>query len=113
LTIIFQVGKNFWIEYHLMSITLPDAAGLAVSGTTNLDRAGSFLGSSVMIAFQSNNDNTQAMAGAAEIRTGAAINFGDTVASIQIRQNKQIGTAGATAVTYHVLVFMRGEGKFA
>jgi len=110
MTIIYENGNEFWIEYFQVSITIGDAAGTTTSSASFLERDGAFLGCAMIGRNHSNNDNTQAVS-AMEIKSsggGTNINFGDEITQINLRITKAAGTAGNTTMTFHVLVFMRG-----
>jgi len=107
LTIIDDHG-NFWTESHLLTIILEDASGRYFTGVTNLDRQGNFMGGTIMGVGMANNDNSEAV-GSHEIRDqiSAALTIGKPITGISLRVNKQTGTAGSTAQTFNVLVFLR------
>jgi len=110
MVIIFQKGDEFWIEIGSVALSIPDAAGNAQSSIVNLERSGNYIGGTVIASTSSDNDNTQAI-GLVELRgspTGT-LSFGVFTSGVRVRINKQIGTAGASNVTFHFLIFMRGS----
>lgn len=107
MTLIFKTN-NFWIERHEVTISLPDIAGRVFSGAINLDRAGHVVGFSCSPSGMPNNDNGEAV-GAWEVRDagGGIIAFGEELTAVSVRVNKQAGTAGASNITFVIMVFVR------
>jgi len=113
MTIIFEMGKEFWVESFKAVVTLEDAAGRYASATFTPERIGVYLGSAVSCAnLQNTNDNSQAV-GNIELRgaAGAELSIGSELRIFSIRVDKQAGTAGNTNNTYNALVFFRGVGR--
>jgi len=107
--IIFQNGNNFWIEYHVVAVTLSDAAGRYDSALINLVRAGRFIGGSIVSSFLTDDDNAEAI-GTTELREANALDFGELTSNFRVRVNKAIGTAGDVTEFFHVMIFLRGSG---
>jgi len=110
MTIIFEKGNEFWIEFLSVALSIPDAAGNVQSAVADLERSGNYVGGGVIAVTSTDNDNTQAI-GLTELRgfpTGT-ISFGTFATGMRVRINKTIGTAGASNVTYHFMVCMRGR----
>jgi len=109
MTIIFQFGGNFWIEFvQLPTIVLVDAAGHQASTDVTLERPGIFVGGSIFQRGGADNDNTQAI-GSFSLREGGdtALIFGDNIVSVNWAIDKEAGTAGNTNANANALVFMR------
>jgi len=110
MVIIFQKGNEFWIEFLSVALSIPDAAGNSQSSIVNLERSGNYIGGSVIATTSTDNDNTQAI-GLVELRgspTGT-LSFGVFASGVRVRINKALGTAGASNVTFHFVVCMRGS----
>ena len=72
MTIIFQRGDLFWIEYLQVTVIIEDAAGRFSSSNQNLTKDGVFLGGSVIARALVNNDNSQAIGGRSRGRSDPA-----------------------------------------
>jgi len=109
MTIIKDEGDDFWIESHLYSIVLTDAAGLVTGSDTNLDSPGTLLGITITPINTPNNDNTQSVGTwDALFNAGAdAFAIGLHIADFRLRVTKLIGTAGNTTLFFAVLLLMR------
>jgi len=104
---IIDTDTDRWIEYHEIALTLPDAAGEVNSLSTVLNKNGRFRGCAIVARSGAPNDNTEAV-GLITIlnQTGAIIDLNTQITGIRINVKKQLGTAGATVITFHVLVFL-------
>jgi len=112
MVIIFQQGKEFWIERVSVSVVIPDAAGETTGTAVSLERAGFFLGGSISISNVLPNDNAQGI-GSIELRglpTGQII-LGTFVEQVRGVIQKQLGTAGNTTVSLQIMAFMRGRAS--
>lgn len=107
MTIILEFG-TWHVEYHRLTVDLPDAASGTLGALQNLDRPGAFIGIAITGASGTNNDNTQAVA-LYEIvnQSNNAFIFGDRPTGIRMFVIKQIGTSGVTTITFHCLMFIR------
>jgi len=107
MTVIFTTS-NFWIEYILLTVSIPDAAGTTISAATNLEREGFFVGGALMHQDTTNNDNSQAIAFTQITdQSSADLTYGTSISGLRVRIFKQAGTAGATSVSVGVLVCIR------
>jgi len=114
MTIIFEMGDQFWIESFDVNVTIEDAAGSYNNSAGNIpfERAGTYLGAAIVLGSLVNNDNTQAI-GAVEINNIGFINLaiGNQMTGIRLVVTKTAGTAGSTVMTYSVIVFLRRPAK--
>jgi len=109
MTIIFQMGDNFWIEaLELPLIILTDPAGRISSAVINLTRAGTYVGGCIFQRGGPDNDNSQAVGGF-DLRDegGGSILIGDVITGVLWRVNKSIGTDGNTNANAQCILFMR------
>jgi len=106
MVIIWQQGDTFWIEYLNLSASLPDAAGQVAGTLQSLTRAGIFLGGAVVGSSMADNDNTQGIS-QVELRGTGSLTLGVVADQVRVRVNKILGTAGATSVFYHCLIFLK------
>jgi len=108
MTIIYERGKKFWIEYHQVSVTLEDPAGSEDSAVIPVDRPGVHLGNSVTLRDSGNGDAVRSIGSYGII---GFLGVGTILNNFTIRVQKQISTEGSIASTWHVLLFMRGIGR--
>jgi len=107
MTVIFTTS-DFWIEYLLLTVSIPDAAGNTISTTANLERAGKFVGGGMMHQDATNNDNSQAVSVTQVVdQSSADLVYGAQITGIRVRVFKQVGTAGATPIGVGVLICLR------
>jgi len=107
MTIVYDEG-NIWIETHSIGINTNDAAGRVASVAVPPDRVGgTYLAGSVTCRVSSNNDNSQTVGQVELLVNGGSPSVGSVVATIQIRVNKTIGTAGVSAQSYLVSIMFR------
>jgi len=113
MTIIFEMGNEFWIEVvNLPIITVMDAAGRYNSAGVNLERSGRFIGGAILNTGGTSNDNTQAI-GIQDLRASPnnVLTVGLLINAVLWRVYKEIGTAGDTTVNGIAILFMRGSGR--
>jgi len=108
MTVIFEHGDEFWIEYlRIGGTALPNAAGRTTTASVLLERSGHYVGGYVNKTFIENNSNAQGY-GTEHIRNnlGGTIAQGDLINGIQIRFDKIIGT-GTGTITFEIIVFLK------
>jgi len=112
MTIIFELGDQFWIESHETTVALTDSAGLKQGSDTAVDRAGTCLGYSITPTVAPSNDNQQAVGAFFCVFNDASANLtiGLHIFNFRFRVLKQAGTAGSTNMTANLLLFMRKSG---
>lgn len=108
MTIIFQFGQEFWIEYVEAVCTIQDAAGFYTSGAMNLEREGSYVGGIAGCRGFIDNDNSQAVGGW-DLRdaSGNTLTFEEVINHAHVRVHKQAGTAGNTNLTMTAIIFLK------
>lgn len=109
MTIIFEHGGIFWIEHlTLANISILDAADRIISTAVNLERPGRYIGGVLTPISAPDNDNSQAI-GHVDMRSEAATTliYGTRISGITWRIDKQAGTAGATIIGAHAIIFLR------
>jgi len=111
MTIVYNVGDEFWIEQLNLVVQLQDAAGEYSSSVLSLVKPGNCIGYTITPTNPADNDNTQAV-GIVHLtsQTGGSIASGAFITGVTANITKAIGTAGNTNVSINVSVLMRGTG---
>ena len=101
-------NADFWIESHVISVTVQDAAGRSNSAIQNLDKPGHYVGAAQVCQFAGNNDASFGI-GTVEIldQSATSVIYGEEISGIRVRVTKVASTAGAQAINFTVIVFMR------
>jgi len=111
MTIVFNLGGEFWIEQLNVTVQIPDAAGETNSVGINLVKPGNCVGFTAMSTNPPNNDNSQAVAIISlETGGGASISSGLFITSVRATITKFAGTAGLTNIPVNITLLMRGTG---
>jgi len=107
LTIIFQLGYEYWIESFTIARS-SIASGAGSNTDVTLERAGFFLGCTESIDANLAASVAPDLAVTIKNTSNAELNFGQEISGVRItRQNND---AGAALFGAHVLIFMRGPG---
>jgi len=108
MTIIFQDGGNFWIESMQISVTLPAIESTTQSTTTNLVRAGRYIGSMITpLGFGGAGDADESCGLTALLnQAGAELTYGNSITGVRVAQAKIAG-GDTQVIRYQVVVFMR------
>jgi len=108
MTVVMNFG-NTWIEVLTCQVTVEDAAGEYLSGAQTLEKPGTFIGASYIGRGDGGSIEVGSSLGQIAIRTNADanMNVGNHIFDFQIRVQKQITTAGSTAIAFTVMMFMR------
>jgi len=114
MTIIFLVGKDFWIEQLNLAIQIPDAAGETNSGALTLERPGNCIGFTATVTNPPDNDNSQAIGIISlEQGSGGSIASGQPITSVRATVIKEAGTAGNTNISINISLLMRATGPIS
>lgn len=109
MTVIADFG-DWWIETHMVTVSITDAAGAVVSGEITLNRGGNFMSSSVFVQnMDSGNDNHQSIGVIAIERFAAPRQLvqGLAVTSLRLVLSKLAGVSGAANMVFMVTIFLR------
>jgi len=114
LTIVFNLGDEFWIEQLNLVVQLQDAAGEYSSAVLNLQKPGNAVGYTITPTNPADNDNVQAV-GIVHLtnQAGGSIASGAFITGVTANITKAIGTAGNTNVSINVSLLMRGTGPIS
>jgi len=109
--VIFE-NSDFWIISERILVTVQDAAGIYTSSpTVTLVKPGAYVGCSVTLVDAATNDNTEALGGAQlNVANGGGFGtaaYGDQVTTLRMSIQKTVGTAGATALIYEAMIFLK------
>jgi len=106
--IVFQQGKHFHIETHLVTVETDDAT-IITSALTNLDIPGNVVGYFSTAGFAPANDNTQANGLITILDQGnGTIFLGEAITGFVVRLHKQAGVSGTSNMNVIVAFMIRG-----
>jgi len=114
MTIIFEMGDEFWIEQLNLVVQLQDAAGEYSSGVLSLTKPANCVGYTITPTNPTDNDNTQAV-GIVHLtqQAGGSIASGQPITGVIANIIKEAGTDGNTNVSINVSLLLRGTGPIS
>jgi len=114
MTIVFNIGNEFWIEQLNTVVQIDDAAQEYSSVVLNLTKPGNIVGYTITPTNAANNDNTQAI-GVVHLTSqgGGAIASGAFITGVIANIIKSAGTAGTSNVSINISVLIRGTGPIS
>jgi len=107
MTIVFQLGNNFWIETFEQARVQVNA-GTDTDVDFTLSRSGLFLGAAITIDNNSIAAVTVLTAVTVKKTDDSTLGFGDAINTIRVVKHN--GDGSARTFGFHLIVLMRGRG---
>jgi len=105
MTIIFQLGNEFWIESILVSVGAIGTSA-SVNDDFTLERAGVYLGHAGTITVLNGTENLSFRV----VKTdNSDVVVGDAITGLRVRTSNHDGVSASVSNSVRILVFMRGS----